>query len=59
MPDPWLVTTEPLRTDRRDAREVRRFTLTVDDGPDQGATFTSATDRVVVGSNNIDSCNRT
>jgi DNA-binding NtrC family response regulator len=49
MPDPWLVTTEPLRTDRRDAREVRRFTLTVDDGPDEGATFTSATDRVVVG----------
>jgi two-component system, NtrC family, response regulator GlrR len=49
MPDPWLVTTEPLREDRRDHREVRRFTLTVDDGPDKGAVFTSATERVVVG----------
>jgi two-component system response regulator GlrR len=49
MPDPWVLTTEPLRSDHRDHRRVRRFTLSVEAGPDQGARFTSSGERAVVG----------
>jgi two-component system, NtrC family, response regulator GlrR len=49
MPDPWVLTTEPLRTDHRDHRRVRRFTLAVDDGPDRGTQFTSSGERAVIG----------
>jgi two-component system, NtrC family, response regulator GlrR len=50
MPDPWVLTTEPLRTDHGDHRRVRRFTLEVTDGPDRGARYTSAGERAVIGS---------
>jgi two-component system response regulator GlrR len=49
MADAWVLTTEPLSTDHGDRRRVRRFTLAVEDGPDRGATYTSASERVVVG----------
>jgi two-component system, NtrC family, response regulator GlrR len=44
-----VLTTEPLRRDHRAHRSVRRFSLTVEAGPDRGATFQSASDRVVIG----------
>ena len=49
MADAWVVTTEPLRTEERDRVRVRRFRVTVDDGPDRGAEVRSAGDRVVIG----------
>ncbi len=49
MADPWVLTTEPLRKAHRDHLQVRRFTLTVEAGPDAGAVHTSAGERVVVG----------
>jgi DNA-binding NtrC family response regulator len=52
MPSPWVLTTEPLRSDHRDHRRVRRFTLEIADGPDahdRGDRFTSSGERAVVG----------
>jgi len=49
MADPWLLTTEPLRSDHRDHLRVRQFTLVVVEGPDAGARFTSTGERAVVG----------
>jgi two-component system, NtrC family, response regulator GlrR len=49
--DPWLLTTEPLRSDQRDHLRIRirRFRLTVEEGPDAGAELVSSGERAVVG----------
>ena len=49
MADEWKLTTEPLRSAHRDHMKVRRFRLTVEDGPDKGGSQVSDGDRVVVG----------
>jgi two-component system, NtrC family, response regulator GlrR len=51
MKDPWVVTTEPLRSEERDRLSVRRFRLVVEEGPDQGAELVSSGERAVVGTN--------
>jgi two-component system, NtrC family, response regulator GlrR len=47
--DPWLLTTEPLRTDAGDHRRLRRFRIVVEGGPDSGAELVSAGERAVIG----------
>jgi two-component system response regulator GlrR len=49
MADPWVVTTEPLRSDSRERLTVRRFRLAVEEGPDRGAELVSTGERAVVG----------
>jgi len=45
----WVQTTEPLVSDHRDHKRVRRFRLDVEAGPDRGATFVSSGERAVIG----------
>jgi len=45
----WKLTTEPLRSVHRDRLDVRRFKVTVEDGPDRGVSVVSSGDRVVIG----------
>jgi DNA-binding NtrC family response regulator len=51
MADPWVVTTEPLRSEKRDHLSVRRFRLVVEEGPDHGAELVSSGERAVIGTN--------
>ncbi|HET9990005.1 MAG TPA: sigma-54-dependent Fis family transcriptional regulator, partial [Kofleriaceae bacterium] len=53
MADPWVITTEPLRETQRDRVRVRRFRLTVEDGPDLGTDLLSTRDRVTIGTHEI------
>jgi transcriptional regulator with PAS, ATPase and Fis domain len=45
----WNQTTVPLSSHAKDHVEVRQFRLTVEDGPDRGATILSDGDRLVIG----------
>ena len=53
MADPWQVTTEPLRETQRDRVRLRRFGLTVEDGPDRGLDLLSPRDRMTIGTHEI------
>jgi DNA-binding NtrC family response regulator len=48
--EPWQLTTVPLREHHGDHVRLRRFRLTVEAGPDAGATLVSDGERVTVGS---------